>query len=849
MTSYLSDYYRQAQSRSAQGIPPLPLTAAQTQELCDLLTAPDGQKSSYLDLLENAVPAGVDEAAKVKADFLDKIVKGTLSCPLISKSKAVEILGTMKGGYNVKPLIEALSDSEISTAAKEALEHTLLIYDAFDEVKALCEQGNAQARALMQSWADATWFESRPRLPDCITLKVFKVSGEATTDDFSPAQDAWSRPDIPLHAQSMFKNSREGLTPDEEGVKGPMALLASLKEEGISLVYAGDVVGTGSSRKSAANSLIWHIGNPIPGIPNKKTGGFVLGGKIAPIFYNTLEDSGALPVETDVSALKTGDVIDLKVYEGVVTKHGSDEVLASFKVSPALLDEVRAGGRINLIIGRSLTGKAREYLGLGQSEAFVKAPEAPALKGYTRAQKIVGIACGKPGIAPHEYCEPLVTTVGSQDTTGPMTRDELKDLACLKFSAPLVMQSFCHTAAYPKVVDIKTQTTLPAFMAERGGIALKPGDGIIHSFLNRMCLPNTVGTGGDSHTRLPLGISFAAGSGLVAFAAAAGTMPLDMPESVLVKFTGTRRPGITLRDLVHAIPYFAIKAGLLTVPKQGKINVFSGRILEIEGLEDLEVEEAFELTDASAERSAAACSIALNEEKVKKYLASNAALLRKLAEEGYECKETLLKRAAALDEAAQNYHEIKADPDCSYAAVLTINMDEITEPILCVPNDPDDARLLSECNQDHIDEVFIGSCMTNIGHFRSAAKILERVPGNVPAKLWMAPPTRMDQAKLREEGLYAVLAKAGARLEIPGCSLCMGNQARVNDNAKVISTSTRNFPNRLGKGAQVYLGSAVLGAVTATLGRLPSVEEYFEAVKVMEGQESSLGALLDFRMI
>lgn len=849
MTSYLSDYYRQAQSRSAQGIPPLPLTAAQTQELCDLLTDPDGQKSEYLDLLENAVPAGVDEAAKVKADFLDKIVKGTLSCPLISKSKAVEILGTMKGGYNVKPLIEALSDSEISTAAKEALEHTLLIYDAFDEVKALCEQGNAQARALMQSWADATWFESRPKLPDCITLKVFKVSGEATTDDFSPAQDAWSRPDIPLHAQSMFKNSREGLTPDEEGVKGPMALLASLKEEGIPLVYAGDVVGTGSSRKSAANSLIWHIGNPIPGIPNKKTGGFVLGGKIAPIFYNTLEDSGALPVETDVSALKTGDVIDLKVYEGVVTKHGSDEVLASFKVSPALLDEVRAGGRINLIIGRSLTGKAREYLGLGQSEAFVKAPEAPALKGYTRAQKIVGIACGKPGIAPHEYCEPLVTTVGSQDTTGPMTRDELKDLACLKFSAPLVMQSFCHTAAYPKVVDIKTQTTLPKFMAERGGIALKPGDGIIHSFLNRMCLPNTVGTGGDSHTRLPLGISFAAGSGLVAFAAAAGTMPLDMPESVLVKFTGTRRPGITLRDLVHAIPYFAIKAGLLTVPKQGKINVFLGRILEIEGLEDLEVEEAFELTDASAERSAAACSIALSEEKVKKYLASNAALLRKLADEGYECKETLLKRAAALDEAAQNYHEIKADPDCSYAAVLTINMDELAEPILCVPNDPDDARLLSECKQDHIDEVFIGSCMTNIGHFRSAAKILERVPGNVPAKLWMAPPTRMDQAKLREEGLYAVLAKAGARLEIPGCSLCMGNQARVNDNAKVISTSTRNFPNRLGKGAQVYLGSAVLSAVTATLGRLPSVEEYFEAVKVLEGQESALGTLLDFRLI
>ena len=779
---YLSDYFLKANERTRQHVEPLPLTAAEVTELTELLLDPPaGSEAVLFNLIANRVPPGVDEAAQVKAAFLYDLATGAKDSPVIAADQAVELLGQMKGGYNVAPLIELLKDSELAADAVAALEHTLMVYDAFDQVAQLAQSGNAKAQDLIGRWAAATWFTSRPALPESQDYTVFKVTGEITTDDLSPASDAWSRPDIALHARAMFKNSREGLSADEEGVTGPMKLIAELKAKELPVTFVGDVVGTGSSRKSATNSVLYHFGAEIEGVPNKKAGGLVLGGKIAPIFYNTLEDSGALPVELDVTQMNMGDTITVNYAQGIVTKDGAQ--IASFKLRPSLVDEVRAGGRIPLIIGRALTARACAFLGQEIPPVFAATDSAPAsTQGYTRAQKIVGQACGRVGVRPGEYVEVKVTTVGSQDTTGPMTRDELKDLACLKFTAPLVMQSFCHTCAYPRPVDVANHHSLPKFMIERGGVALRPGDGVIHSWLNRMCLPDTVGTGGDSHTRMPLGISFPAGSGLVAFAAATGMMPLDMPESVLVRFTGTRRAGITLRDLVHAIPYFARKQGLLTLDKTNKINVFSGRILEIEGLEDLSVEHAFELADASAERSAAACAIALNEESVCTYLKSNSALLKKMAQEGYESKEALLARAAAMDEFVTHPTQITADPDCSYAAVLEINMDEITEPILCVPNDPDAAYLLSECQGTKLDEIFVGSCMTNIGHYRAVASILADLKQESPCRFWMAPPTRMDRDELVAEGLYATFAKAGARMEMPGCSLCMGNQAHVAEN-------------------------------------------------------------------
>lgn len=846
---YLSDYFLKANERTRQHVEPLPLTAAEVTELTELLLDPPaGSEAVLFNLIANRVPPGVDEAAQVKAAFLYDLATGAKDSPVIAADQAVELLGQMKGGYNVAPLIELLKDPELAADAVAALEHTLMVYDAFDQVAQLAKSGNAKAQDLIGRWAAATWFTSRPALPESQDYTVFKVTGEITTDDLSPASDAWSRPDIALHARAMFKNSREGLSADEEGVTGPMKLIAELKAKDLPVTFVGDVVGTGSSRKSATNSVLYHFGAEIEGVPNKKAGGLVLGSKIAPIFYNTLEDSGALPIELDVTQMNMGDTITVNYAQGIVTKNGAQ--IASFKLRPSLVDEVRAGGRIPLIIGRALTARACAFLGQELPNVFAVTDSAPAsTQGYTRAQKIVGRACGRVGVRPGEYVEVKVTTVGSQDTTGPMTRDELKDLACLKFTAPLVMQSFCHTCAYPRPVDVANHHSLPKFMIERGGVALRPGDGVIHSWLNRMCLPDTVGTGGDSHTRMPLGISFPAGSGLVAFAAATGMMPLDMPESVLVRFTGTRRPGITLRDLVHAIPYFARKQGLLTLDKTNKINVFSGRILEIEGLEDLSVEHAFELADASAERSAAACAIALNEESVCTYLKSNSALLKKMAQEGYESKEALLTRAAAMDEFVAHPTQIKADPDCSYAAVLEINMDEITEPILCVPNDPDAAYLLSECQGTKLDEIFVGSCMTNIGHYRAVASILADLKQESPCRFWMAPPTRMDRDELVAEGLYATFAKAGARMEMPGCSLCMGNQAHVAENATVISTSTRNFPNRLGKGSQVYLGSAELCAVCARLGQIPTVEEYFKYTACLSGHEGQLYQLLNFAAV
>lgn len=846
---YLSDYFLKANERTRQHVEPLPLTAAEVTELTELLLDPPaGSEAVLFNLIANRVPPGVDEAAQVKAAFLYDLATGAKDSPVIAADQAVELLGQMKGGYNVAPLIELLKDAELAADAVAALEHTLMVYDAFDQVAQLAQSGNAKAQDLIGRWAAATWFTSRPALPESQDYTVFKVTGEITTDDLSPASDAWSRPDIALHARAMFKNSREGLSADEEGVTGPMKLIAELKAKELPVTFVGDVVGTGSSRKSATNSVLYHFGAEIEGVPNKKAGGLVLGGKIAPIFYNTLEDSGALPIELDVTKMNMGDTITVNYAQGIVTKDGAQ--IASFKLRPSLVDEVRAGGRIPLIIGRALTARACAFLGQEIPPVFAATDSAPAsTQGYTRAQKIVGQACGRVGVRPGEYVEVKVTTVGSQDTTGPMTRDELKDLACLKFTAPLVMQSFCHTCAYPRPVDVANHHSLPKFMIERGGVALRPGDGVIHSWLNRMCLPDTVGTGGDSHTRMPLGISFPAGSGLVAFAAATGMMPLDMPESVLVRFTGTRRAGITLRDLVHAIPYFARKQGLLTLDKTNKINVFSGRILEIEGLEDLSVEHAFELADASAERSAAACAIALNEESVCTYLKSNSALLKKMAQEGYESKEALLARAVAMDEFVAHPTQIKADPDCSYAAVLEINMDEITEPILCVPNDPDAAYLLSECQGTKLDEIFVGSCMTNIGHYRAVASILADLKQESPCRFWMAPPTRMDRDELVAEGLYATFAKAGARMEMPGCSLCMGNQAHVAENATVISTSTRNFPNRLGKGSQVYLGSAELCAVCARLGQIPTVEEYFKYTACLSGHEGQLYQLLNFAAV
>ncbi|EDO5319796.1 bifunctional aconitate hydratase 2/2-methylisocitrate dehydratase [Salmonella enterica subsp. enterica serovar Muenchen] len=825
----LEEYRKHVAERAAQGIVPKPLDATQMAALVELLkTPPVGEEEFLLDLLINRVPPGVDEAAYVKAGFLAAVAKGDTTSPLVSPEKAIELLGTMQGGYNIHPLIDALDDAKLAPIAAKALSHTLLMFDNFYDVEEKAKAGNEYAKQVMQSWADAEWFLSRPPLAEKITVTVFKVTGETNTDDLSPAPDAWSRPDIPLHAQAMLKNAREGIEPDQPGVVGPIKQIEALQKKGYPLAYVGDVVGTGSSRKSATNSVLWFMGDDIPNVPNKRGGGLCLGGKIAPIFFNTMEDAGALPIEVDVSNLNMGDVIDVYPYKGEVSNHETDELLATFELkTDVLIDEVRAGGRIPLIIGRGLTTKAREALGLPHSDVFRQAKDvAESSRGFSLAQKMVGRACGVKGIRPGAYCEPKMTSVGSQDTTGPMTRDELKDLACLGFSADLVMQSFCHTAAYPKPVDVTTHHTLPDFIMNRGGVSLRPGDGVIHSWLNRMLLPDTVGTGGDSHTRFPIGISFPAGSGLVAFAAATGVMPLDMPESVLVRFKGKMQPGITLRDLVHAIPLYAIKQGLLTVEKKGKKNIFSGRILEIEGLPDLKVEQAFELTDASAERSAAGCTIKLNKEPIIEYLTSNIVLLKWMIAEGYGDRRTLERRIQGMEKWLADPQLLEADADAEYAAVIDIDLADIKEPILCAPNDPDDARLLSDVQGEKIDEVFIGSCMTNIGHFRAAGKLLDSHKGQLPTRLWVAPPTRMDAAQLTEEGYYSVFGKSGARIEIPGCSLCMGNQARVADGATVVSTSTRNFPNRLGTGANVFLASAELAAVAALIGKLPTPEEY-----------------------
>jgi len=848
----LESYRQHVAERAAQGVAPKPLNAEQVAALVDLLkNPPAGEESLLLELLANRIPPGVDEAAYVKAGFLAAVAKGEAVSPILSAQSAVELLGTMQGGYNIQALIDLLDDAVLAPIATKALSHTLLLFDSFHDVQHKLEAGNGYARQVMESWANAEWFLSRPKLADKITLTVFKVSGETNTDDLSPAQDAWSRPDIPLHALAMLKNSRPGITADQEGVVGPIQTLDALKAKGFPLVYVGDVVGTGSSRKSATNSVLWFMGDDIPNVPNKRAGGFVLGGKIAPIFFNTMEDAGALPIELDVSKMNTGDVIDIYTYEGKVTLHDSHEVLATFELkTEVLLDEVRAGGRIPLIVGRGLTDKAREMLGLPFSEVFKRSqPVADSGKGYTLAQKMVGKACGVDGVRPGTYCEPKMTTVGSQDTTGPMTRDELKDLACLGFSADLVMQSFCHTAAYPKPVDVQTHHTLPDFIMNRGGVALRPGDGVIHSWLNRMLLPDTVGTGGDSHTRFPIGVSFPAGSGLVAFAAATGVMPLDMPESVLVRFKGTMQPGITLRDLVHAIPYQAIQMGLLTVEKTGKQNIFSGRILEIEGLPELKVEQAFELADASAERSAAGCTIKLDEAPIAEYLNSNIVMLKWMLAEGYGDVRTITRRIKAMEAWLAKPELMQADADAEYAAVIEIDLDCIKEPILCAPNDPDDARLLSSVAGDTIDEVFIGSCMTNIGHFRAAGKLLNQFKGQLTTRLWIAPPTKMDRDQLTEEGYYGIFGRVGARIEIPGCSLCMGNQARVADGATVVSTSTRNFPNRLGQGANVYLASAELAAVAAILGRIPSVEEYQGYARELDTLASDVYRYLNFNQI
>ncbi|HEX8989528.1 MAG TPA: bifunctional aconitate hydratase 2/2-methylisocitrate dehydratase [Rhodocyclaceae bacterium] len=844
----LEAYRAHVAERAAQGIPPLPLTPAQTKELVALLkNPPKGEEAFLVELITNRVPAGVDDAAKVKAEFLAACARGEVKSP-ISKVRATELLGTMLGGFNIKPLIDLLADAECGATAAQALKHTLLMFDYFGDVKALADKGNAHAKSVMQSWADAEWFTSRAGVPESLTVTVFKVSGETNTDDLSPATDAWSRPDIPLHALGMLKNPRAGITPDDAGKVGPVKLLQELKAKGHLVAYVGDVVGTGSSRKSATNSVLWWTGEDIPFVPNKRFGGVCLGSKIAPIFFNTMEDAGALPVELDVSQMEMGDVIELRPLEGKALKNG--KVIAEFKIkSDVIFDEVRAGGRINLIVGRGLTAKAREALGLPASTLF-RLPVQPkdTGKGYTLAQKMVGRACGVAGVRPGAYCEPKMTTVGSQDTTGPMTRDEMKDLACLGFSADLVMQSFCHTAAYPKSVDIKTHKTLPDFISSRGGVALRPGDGVIHSWLNRMLLPDTVGTGGDSHTRFPLGISFPAGSGLVAFAAATGMMPLDMPESVVVRFKGTMQPGITLRDLVNAIPYVAIQRGLLTVEKKGKKNIFSGTILEIEGLENLKVEQAFELANASAERSAAACTVKLSKESVAEYTRSNVALLKWMVANGYQDKKTLERRIAAMEAWLANPTLLEADKDAEYAAVFEIDMSEIKEPIVACPNDPDDVKLLSQVAGDKIDEVFIGSCMTNIGHFRAAGKMLTGKT-DIPTRLWIAPPTKMDAGVLREEGYYSLLGQAGARMEIPGCSLCMGNQAQTRKGITAMSTSTRNFPNRLGLDTRVYLGSAELASVCAMLGRIPTVAEYMEQYKPVAEKAGDVYRYMNFDQI
>ncbi|EIY9461901.1 bifunctional aconitate hydratase 2/2-methylisocitrate dehydratase [Vibrio vulnificus] len=848
----LEAYRKHVEERAAEGVVPKPLDAEQVAGLVELLkNPPQGEEEFLLDLLENRIPPGVDEAAYVKAGFLAAVIRGEASSPLVSREHAAKLLGTMQGGYNIEPLVTLLDDEALAPIAVEALSHTLLMFDVFYDVEEKAKAGNQYAQQVLQSWADAEWFLSKPELAEKITLTVFKVTGETNTDDLSPAPDAWSRPDIPVHALAMLKNEREGIVPDQPGSIGPIKQIEALKEQGHQLVYVGDVVGTGSSRKSATNSVLWFMGDDIPYVPNKRAGGYVLGGKIAPIFFNTMEDAGALPIEVDVSKLNMGDVIDVYPYQGKVTNLATGEVLAEFSLkTDVLIDEVRAGGRIPLIIGRGLTEKARQSLGLAPSDVFRKpADVADSGKGYTLAQKMVGKACGVTGIRPGTYCEPKMTTVGSQDTTGPMTRDELKDLACLGFSADLVMQSFCHTSAYPKPVDVNTHHTLPDFIMNRGGVSLRPGDGVIHSWLNRMLLPDTVGTGGDSHTRFPLGISFPAGSGLVAFAAATGVMPLDMPESILVRFKGEMQPGITLRDLVHAIPYYGIKQGLLTVEKAGKINEFSGRILEIEGVEHLTVEQAFELSDASAERSAAGCTVKLSQASIEEYLNSNIVMLKWMISEGYGDRRTIERRIVAMQEWLASPELMSADSDAEYAHVIEIDLAEIKEPILCAPNDPDDARLLSDVQGTQIDEVFIGSCMTNIGHFRAAGKLLEKFKGQLDTRLWIAPPTKMDRDQLTEEGYYGIYGRAGVRIETPGCSLCMGNQARVADKTTVMSTSTRNFPNRLGTGANVYLSSAELAAVGAILGRIPTVEEYMEYAKQLDATAADTYRYLNFHLM
>ena len=844
-TEVLSQYRQHVEDRAKQGIVPQPLSAEQVAAIVELIKQPPaGEEAFLLDLLSNRVPAGVDEAAYVKAGLLAAVAKGEVSSPILDALHATELLGTMLGGYNIAPLIDLLDNETLAPIAAHALTHTLLIFDAFHDVQEKAETGNVFARQVVQSWADAEWFTSKAEVPQKLTVTVFKVTGETNTDDLSPAPDAWSRPDIPLHAQAMLKIPREGIT-------NARLQIEELKEKGFPVAYVGDVVGTGSSRKSATNSVLWFTGNDIPYVPNKREGGVCIGGKIAPIFFNTMEDSGALPFECDVDNMAMGDVIDIYPYQGVIKRHDNDEVLCKFSLKTyILLDEVRAGGRIPLIIGRGLTDRARKALGLDSASVFRRPQDAAQSdKGFTLAQKIVGKACGVDGVRPNTYCEPHMTTVGSQDTTGPMTRDELKDLACLGFSADLVMQSFCHTAAYPKPIDVAMQHSLPDFIMNRGGVALRPGDGIIHSWLNRMLLPDTVGTGGDSHTRFPIGISFPAGSGLVAFAAATGVMPLDMPESVLVRFKGSMQPGITLRDLVNAIPLAAIKEGLLTVEKKGKKNVFSGRILEIEGLPDLKVEQAFELSDASAERSAAGCTIRLSEAPIREYINSNVTMLKWMIAEGYGDVRTIERRVKEMQAWLATPVLMEPDADAEYHTVIEIDMSAIKEPIMACPNDPDDVKTLADVAGTKIDEVFLGSCMTNIGHFRAAGKLLEKQEGQLPTQLWVSPPTKMDQAQLTEEGYYSIFGKSGARMEMPGCSLCMGNQARVADNATVVSTSTRNFPNRLGNNANVYLGSAELAAVCSILGKIPTAEEYMAYVSQINETAEDTYRYLNFDQI
>ena len=846
----LVEYREHVNKRKSQNIPPKPLNADQTSDLVKLLkNPPKGEENFLLDLISNRVPPGVDEAAYVKASFLSAIATAKDHSPIISRELSVKLLGQMLGGYNVATLVELLDDEDMQECAAEQLKSTILVFDAFHDVAEKATDGNNLAKSVIESWANAEWFLKNKEVPKSIKTIVFKANGETNTDDLSPAQDAWSRPDIPLHALAMFKMERDGLTPDIPGEIGPMIQIEEIKSNNLPVTFIGDVLGTGSSRKSATNSVLWFFGDDIPGVPNKRSGGICFGTKVAPIFFNTMEDAGALVFEASVDDISHGDIVEIFPYDGKIVDEVGNIITTFSHKSDVILDEVRAGGRINLIVGRGLTQRAREFLNLPATEVFREPTvQDESQRGYTLAQKMVGKACGKNGVRPGTYCEPIMTTVGSQDTTGPMTRDELKDLACLGFSADLVMQSFCHTAAYPKPVDIETQHSLPDFIMNRGGVSLRPGDGIIHSWLNRMLLPDTVGTGGDSHTRFPMGISFPGGSGLVAFAAATGVMPLDMPESVLVKFTGKINQGITLRDLVHAIPYYAIKEGLLTVEKKGKKNIFSGRILEIQGLDDLTVEQAFELSDASAERSAAGCTIALSEQSVSEYLKSNITLLQWMITEGYGDLRTIQRRIQKMKDWLKAPSLMKADMDAEYAAVIEIDLNQICEPIVCCPNDPDDAKLLSEVSGDTVDDVFIGSCMTNIGHFRAAGKLLDEAD-EINTRFWICPPTRMDAHTLMEEGYYNIYGKAGARTEMPGCSLCMGNQARVLAGATVLSTSTRNFPNRLGDGANVYLTSAELASVGGILGRLPTRDEYFSYAKKIDSMASEIYRYMNFDQI